>query len=61
VTPLPTQTCVHLVHEGDDLKNKLILTQVVSMLENNWVFASIFSLEEQLGRHKSTLQEKDTD
>lgn len=54
------RTRTHLVHQGDDLQNQLVLTQVVAVLEDNRVFASVFCLKEQLGGHKSALQRKDT-
>lgn len=54
------RTHAHLVHQGDDLQDQLVLTQVVAMLEDDRVFASVFCLKEQLRRHQSALQQKDT-
>lgn len=48
----------YFVHQRDDLKDELILPQVVSVFEDDWVHGSILSLEDQLGRHQSTLTDR---
>lgn len=45
----------YFVHQRDDLKDELVLPQVVSVFEDDRVHGSILSLEDQLGWHQSTL------
>lgn len=49
------EECSYFVHKRDDLKDELILSQVVSVFEDDRVHGSILSLEDQLGWHQSTL------
>lgn len=51
--PLVEQS--YFVHERNDLKDELILPQIVSVFENNWVHGSILCLEDQLSWHQSAL------
>lgn len=51
----------YFVHERDDLQDELILSQVVSVFEDDWICGSILSLEDQFSGHQSTLTHKRTE
>lgn len=46
----------YFVHERDDLQDKLILSQVVPVFEDDRVHGPVLSFEDQLGRHQSALR-----
>lgn len=50
------EACAYLVHERDDLKDQLVLPQVIAVFEDDGVHGSILGLEDQLGRHQRALE-----
>lgn len=51
-----SEACAYLVHERDDLKDQLVLPQVVAVFEDDGVHGSVLGLEDQLGRHQRALK-----
>lgn len=45
----------YFVHERDDLQDELVLSQIISMFEDDRVHHLVLGSEDQLGRHQSTL------